>query len=362
MAGSRIAILGSRGIPARYGGFETFAQEIATRLVDSGVSVTVFCENDGPKTYGRVQLRYVPATNLGPFSTILFDMRCLWHARKGFDVVYMLGYGAAIFCFLPRLWKTSVWINMDGIEWRRTKWSWYARIWLKTMEWLATRTASRLIVDADGIEKHLRSRYKLSVDVSMIPYGVAEPPRRPEPDLLGDFNLEPRRYNLVVCRLEPENHVFEIAEGYKHLECELPLIVVGGLQEGNSYCATLLQQESEKIRFIGSVYDSDRLWSLRYNCLIYFHGHSVGGTNPSLLEAMAASNLIVAHDNEFNREVLGPSGRYFNNADQIAPLARELLSLDDQASQNLRRKIRERVRVRYSWDSVRDSYLKLLDP
>lgn len=360
MAGKRLAILGSRGIPAKYGGFETFAQEISWRLALAGIDVTVFCEDGGPESFQGVKLQYVPLISAGPLSTILFDVRCLWRARKTYDVVYMLGYGTALFCFLPRLWRTQVWINMDGIEWQRSKWSAIARLWLKTMEWLATRTASRLIVDARGIDAHLRDRYKSLPAMTMIPYGVEESVSVHDAASLEEFDLEPFAYCLVVCRLEPENHVLEIIQGYVSLGTDIPLVVVGDLQPGKTYSSELSRNASSGIRFVGSVYDADRLWALRRHCRIYFHGHSVGGTNPSLLEAMAAGNLIVAHENTFNREVLGSIGQYFDRTDQIAPLASEFLSLAEEKRIELSRKVRERVRKHYSWHTVRDAYLELL--
>src|SRR6266571_1127158 len=144
----KISILGTRGIPAQYGGFETFAEEIAVRLVKQGVDVTVFCEAEKGEQSGEyqgVKLIYVSVPKLGSLTTILFDLICLWRARKEFDVVYMLGYGASPFCFIPRLWGRQVWINMDGVEWARSKWSWPARIWFKMMEAVAMRTPDRII-------------------------------------------------------------------------------------------------------------------------------------------------------------------------------------------------------------------------
>ena len=151
-----IAILGSRGIPARYGGFETFAEELSCRLVGQGHDVTVYCESDrekGASSYNGVKLCQIKAPQLGPFSTILFDLKCLCHARRAYDVVYMLGYGASLFCFIPRLFGTEVWINMDGVEWKRSKWSSIAKIWLRAMEWLALHIPDRIICDARGNQK-----------------------------------------------------------------------------------------------------------------------------------------------------------------------------------------------------------------
>ncbi len=360
MTGKRLAILGSRGIPARYGGFETFAEEVSWRLVDAGVDVTVFCEDSGPSEYRGIALEYVPTSNLGPFSTILFDLRSLWRARRGYDVVYMLGYGAACFCFLPRLWGAEVWINMDGIEWQRSKWSGPAKLWFKAMEWIATRTANRLIVDAEGIGEHMRTRHRRLPPTTMIPYGVEARAVGSLEERLEEYGLQKDRYCLVVCRIEPENHVLEILRGYAAIDTEVPLIVVGGLRDGDEYCDRLRSLASDKIRFLGGVYDQERLWALRLGCRAYLHGHSVGGTNPSLLEAMAAGNAVIAHDNVFNREVLGAAGWFFAGPEDLAERAADVLALPEEEHANVADRVRKRVAQEYSWDSVCQRYLELL--
>lgn len=169
----RLAILGTRGIPARYGGFETFAEEIAERLQQRRLEVTVYCEKgcNSPaiEIYKGVRLVYVPSPKLGPFSTILFDLFCLIIARNRHDVIYMLGYGSSLFCFIPRLWGKQVWLNMDGIEWKRTKWSFPARLWLRTMEWVAMLTPNRLIADAHAIEDHIQKCYPYTPQFQLFP-------------------------------------------------------------------------------------------------------------------------------------------------------------------------------------------------
>src|SRR5215813_3856777 len=149
----KLAIVGTRGIPANYGGFETFAEELATRLAARGHQVTVYCESHhtGTDEYRSVHLQHLPAPRLGPFTTILFDLKCLWHARSRFDVVYMLGYGAAGFCFIPRMWDTRVLINMDGVEWARAKWSSIGKLYFKLMEATAMHTPTQIVADAESI-------------------------------------------------------------------------------------------------------------------------------------------------------------------------------------------------------------------
>ena len=361
MAARRLAILGSCGIPARYGGFETFAEEIAVRLVRKGIQVTVFCEGnqDGkPVTYKSVALVYVPAPRLGPLTTIVFDLRCLWRARKSYDVVYMLGYGASIFCFLPRLWGRKVWINMDGVEWFRTKWNWLAKTWFVFSEAMAMWTANIIIADAVAIQAHLVKRHRRVPKCFVIPYGAEVVDSEPESTALADYGVNSGQYYLVVCRLEPENHVLEIIDGFAESNSPHPLIVVGDRNSGTPYVERLLQVDEDRIRFVGTLFDGEKLRSLRWHCRGYFHGHSVGGTNPSLLEALGCGNNIIAHDNAFNREVADSFARYFSSACDIPELVAELDNAeltDRQRSSSM-----QRLLSKYTWDGVTDKYLQLI--
>ena len=232
------AILGTRGIPARYGGFETFAEELAQRLVLKGIEVTVYCESgNGPQPveYKGIELVYLPATKLGPLTTIFFDIRCLWHARRSHDVVYMLGYGAAPLCVIPRFWGIEVWINVDGIEWARAKWNAVAKFYFKLMELFSLWTADRIIADAEGIKTHLQSRHRRLPPCTVIPYGAPVIDVAPDENPLKEWGLKPRGYYLVVARLEPENHILEMIEGYKTADTSTPLVVVGDHLANTAY-------------------------------------------------------------------------------------------------------------------------------
>lgn len=359
----RLVILGTRGIPARYGGFETFAEELAVRLVDRGFEVTVYCEEhespDSVDSYRGVRLVHVKALSIGPLSTIIFDLKCLWLARNTHDIAYMLGYGSALFCFIPRLWGSEVWINMDGIEWCRSKWNWVAKLWLRIMERAATWTANRLIADAVGIREHLRSRYASLPEVTVIPYGAYCVEEEPGLHALEELGLVAGGYYLIVCRLEPENHIREILEGFIASSSECPLVVVGDSSAPTKYVHALRQLDDQRIQFIGTIYDRETLQSLRWHCRAYFHGHSVGGTNPSLLEALACGNRVIAHENEFNKEVAGECADYFSSPAEISQLVNRLEG--QEALVKPRADIQNRVREKYDWEDVTGSYLKLLD-
>lgn len=361
MTKKSLSILGTRGIPARYGGFETFADELSWRLVAEGWEVVVYCESgsDMPEAYRGVRLKYVDLPKLGSLSTIVFDLRCLWQARNATDVVYMLGYGAALFCFIPRLWGREVWINMDGVEWARSKWSWLARVWLRAMETVAMWTPNRIIADAQAIHDDLRKRHARLPRCHVIPYGAERVETALATTALQTLGLLSQQYCLVVCRLEPENHVLEVIQGYLRSTCELPLIVVGDHRVGNAYVRTLSGYAGERVRFVGTLHDQPRLRELRYHARAYFHGHSVGGTNPSLLEAMGCGNAIIAHDNPFNREVAGESAVYFRTPEEVAVRLDGLLA-DAAGCRSMGEGARRRVAERYSWSAVVQSYRDLL--
>jgi len=358
-----LAILGTRGIPARYGGFETFAEQLASCLVQRGVSVTVFCPTASGKpdhTYLGATLRYVKSPRLGCFSETVWDVRCLWRARREFDVVYMLGVGAGFAAWIPRLYGATVWINTDGVEWKRRKWRWPQRAYLAVAEALSVLFATRIIADADSITKYLRERYPGLRKLSTIAYGADIPAHEPHRELLDKWELKAGTYYLVVCRLEPENHILEIVEGFKQSKSRKLLVIIGDIRNNNSYVQSLLRHQSEQILFLGTIYDQAVLRAFRSYACAYLHGHSVGGTNPSLLEAMACSSLVIAHDNAFNREVLGDCGLYWSTRQDVA----SMLDAVDESRVNARHRKKsaaEIIRSRYTWSQIANSYLAALE-
>jgi glycosyltransferase involved in cell wall biosynthesis len=362
MAKAKIAILGTRGIPAKYGGFETFCEELSIRLAEAGFEVAVYCEADEGKadeTYRGVRLVYVRRFRLGPLTTILFDVACFWKARKHYDLVYMLGYGAAFFAWFPRLWDARTWINMDGVEWARTKWSYLARQWFKVMEWTSMRTPNRIIADAESIRSHLQRRHGDRKACAVIAYGAYPVSREPDRSLLGAWGLESGNYYLVVCRLEPENHVLEILRGFARSATRRRMVVVGDIRDPGTYVATLMAIQDTRIQFIGTVFDKEKLACLRFHCHAYFHGHSVGGTNPSLLEAMGCGNLVIAHDNGFNREVLRETGLFFRDEEAI-PGTVARIEAQGFTSETFRAGARKRIVDFYSWDRIAGQYAELI--
>lgn len=361
MAPPSIAIIGSRGIPARYGGFETFAEELAVRLVKHGVDVTVYCEGrTGPSKYQGVQLAYVPAPHLGGLTTILHDFRALWSARNKYDVVYMLGYGTSLFCLMPKLAGTEVWMNMDGIEWKRSKWGFLGKMWWKLMEFIAQYVPHLMIADALAINDFLGMRHSRLPKIVVIPYGADVVETPPDPAPLVEWGLTPHGFHLVVSRFEPENHVRELFLGYSNSNSPHPLVALGTTRKPTAYTRTLdaIAGADERIILPGPIYD-ERLAALRYYARTYLHGHSVGGTNPSLLEAMGCANAIVAHDNVFNREVAEDAALYFSTPADVTEHI-DTLDADESQRNALGSLALQRLRAAYTWGGVVAAYLNLL--
>ncbi len=358
-----IAFLGSQGIPARHGGFETFVEEVSVRLVDLGIDVTVFCEGralSGPSSFQGVQLEYVHAWAPGPLRTLQFDAQCLLRSCRRFDVVYMLGYGSSAMCFLPRCFGREVWINMDGIEWRRSKWGRVARAWLWTMERAALTVASRVVFDNAGLRAEVEGRRGLHAPAVVIEYGAAVVECDEGISSLARFGLESGEYYLVVCRLEPENHVIEIMRAHRRSGVRRPLAVVANAQIAGKYARTARSLAGEGVRLLGPVYDSAVLRPLRRHAFAYVHGHSVGGTNPSLIEAMGCGNFVIAHDNPFNRETLDGAARFWSSEEELVLRLRESESTDTATRQDLGHRGRERVREHYTWDRIARMYADLV--
>jgi glycosyltransferase involved in cell wall biosynthesis len=356
----KIAILGCRGIPAKFGGFETFAEQLGTRLVQRNFSVTVFCEagsDNSLTSYKDVSLCYVKTPEIKALRSIWFDIVCIIKCLRSYDIVYMLGYHVAFAYFLPIIAGDRFLVNMDGLEWKRTKWSNFAKRYLRAMEYLAAKWSTMLVADAEGIADYLKKRYGNPDKVVMIPYGADIIKTPPDPGRLTSYGLEPGSYYLVVCRLEPENHVLEIIQGFAKTASRKKLVIVGDHKAGTPYTEALVRQEDERVIFLGSIYNQEQLIALRHHCLAYLHGHSVGGTNPSLLEAMACGNFVIAHDNVFNREVTGNHGWYFSDSGGVQQLL-ERLEAEGPPPQAVTI-FRDIMKNKYNWDIVADSYARL---
>lgn len=353
-----VAILGSRGIPNRYGGFEAFAEELSLRLVSRGHNVVVYTVSEHPvkeETWKGVRRILVnnPEEKLGAFGQFIYDLRCNLHSRgEHFNIILHLGYTSDSAWY--RLWpKNSVHIvNMDGQEWMRSKYTRPVRAFLRIAEKWATLRSMWLVADNVEIEKYLQNKFK--VPVRCIAYG-AKVPAAYSPELIGDWGLSRGNYDLVVARMEPENNIEPAIRAKIASDNRIPLVIVGN---ANTYKRFLQEKYSrnEDIRFMDAVYNEEKLNNLRHFSRIYVHGHSVGGTNPSLLEAMACGCRIAAHANPFNRSVLGEEAKYFSSPEELTALFNNFSPADYEKliAQNL-----AKVRKEYNWDAITDAYEQL---
>ncbi len=364
MSSKKIAILGSRGIPAQYGGFETFAEKISVLLALQGHDVTVYAESEngitGNPHFGDVKITYIKKPFRGGVGVLLYDVLSIIDARNKFDVVYMLGYGAAWICWLPKLYGARGWINLDGLEWARSKWKRPVKAYLKAMEKVAGWAASLLVADSQAIKADYIYRNG-RVPCVFIPYGadLVEVSPEKEQEWINQWHFPP--YILVVARMEPENHVLEIVSAFSRYKGSCKLVVVGGLDDTNHYHQHIRETaDPSNTVLMGPVYDKEALHVLRTHARLYIHGHSVGGTNPSLLEAMAAGNLILAHDNVFNREVLGDAGFYFSGLDDILESVERAEKLSEEQRKHFSEAVVSKIQSCYSWKEIASRYDQLL--
>jgi glycosyltransferase involved in cell wall biosynthesis len=371
---SRIALLGSRGIPAKYGGFETFAEGVAPALVAEGREVWVSCEGAAPprpSEYKGVKLFYFP---LKPFRRVfyetIYDIYSLLRASLTCDCVIMLGYGAGFFFFIPKLFRKKIAVNVDGKEWTRGKYNSLEKIVLRASELFALRYADVTIADSRAIQAYLKA--SRGTEATFIPYCVDVPASAPwNPSLLGALHgggelasLESGEYYLIVGRLERENNIGTMVEGFLTAGTDKKLIIVGDFldprYQNEIHALVAHYRGHERVTFAGAIYENDVLSMLRQHCCAYLHGHSAGGTNPSLLEAMIARNLIIAHDNPYNREVCDGFALFFNDL-ASARTSIESVVNQPEACGTVRDGAFDRAKNEYACDRVFHDYEALLD-
>ncbi len=359
----RIALIGTRGVPARYGGFETCVEEVGSRLAARGHDVVVFCrpthdlvdEPDVSSTYRGMQLVQLPIVRRRSVETLCHTALSVLHpSLRATDAAIL--FNAANSPLLPvlRARRIPVATHVDGLEWMRAKWGRMGRRYYRLAESLAVRWSDGIISDAQGIADYYRSEF--GADSDLIAYGApiitADHAERIE-----ELDLQAGKYHLVVARFEPENHVLEIVRGYEQSKAELPLVVVGSAPYADEYTAAIRSAAGRRVRLLGGVWDQDQLNQLYSHALTYLHGHSVGGTNPSLLRAAGAGAYTIAFDVDFNREVLGDTAAYFSTAGDVA---REVVAAEADPASVMDRGVQLQAAIeRYNWEDVADRYESL---
>ena len=343
----KIALIGTRGVPAHYGGFETAVEEVGARLVEAGHQVVVFCRGEGPDEHRGMQLVHLPALPKRSLETLSHTALSVVHkALIGTDAAILFNAANSPFLPLLRARRIPVATHVDGLEWRRSKWGPAGRRYYRIAESLAVRWSDALIADAAGIADYYRAEFGAAT--ALIAYGA--PQVAPGSDRLAEVDLRPDGYYLAVARFEPENHVLEIVKGYVASAAERPLVVVGSAPYSDAYTAAVEAAADSRVRLLGGVWDQELLDQLYAGAHAYLHGHSVGGTNPSLLRAVGAGTATIAFDSVFNREVLGVVGDYFTGPDDLAALL---------AGYRPRTEGLAEVAARYDWDQVAAGYEQL---
>ena len=361
----RIAILGTRGIPNYYGGFEQLAEHLAPGLVKAGHEVTVYNSHNHPyqgKNWEGVEIIhcYDPEYLLGSAGQFVYDLNCLIDARKrNFDVILQLGYTSS--SIWGRLFPASSMIvyNLDGLEWKRTKYSKITRRFLLYAEKLAVRFSDYYIADSPVIQSYFRDKYH--IESEYIAYG-AELFQHTDEDVLRDYGVNAGNYFLLMARMEPENNIETILDGFTRSGTSKKILVVGNATNKFGKHLQYKFRDDKRILFGGVIYDQQKIHSLKFFSHLYFHGHSTGGTNPSLLEAMASKVLIAAHDNAFNRQVLGKDALYFSDANDITVLVDTPISQKggDVCRECMTRRNQERIRTSFNWPEIIAHYERFI--
>jgi glycosyltransferase involved in cell wall biosynthesis len=357
-----IALVGTRGVPARYGGFETCVEEVGKRLAAKGHRVVVYCRRTasdaGAKPiaseYLGMELVYKPAMRKRSLETLSHTFLSALHLiRHRTDTAIVFNAANSPFLPLVRAARIPLATHVDGLEWQRGKWGRLGRKYYQIAERLSVWWSDALIADAKGIADYYQRKFR--IETELISYGA--PVVSEADDRIAELDLTSRGYHLVVARFEPENHVHVIVEGYRSSGATLPLVVVGSAPYADEYTRTVHDLGDDRVRFLGGVWDQELLDQLYANAATYLHGHSVGGTNPSLLRALGARASTIAFDVVFNREVLGDAGQFFATPAQVKELV-EAAEKDPEATRRRGLAAGERA-FTYDWDTVADQYEQL---
>lgn len=357
----QLIVLGIRGVPAQHGGFETFAEYLC-KYLEGSWQIIVYCQEDGQgaiyeSEWGKVKRIHIPVKQTGPLGTIIFDLRSIIHSLRFNGIFLTLGYNTAIFNILHRLWRKVNVINMDGIEWKRQKWGKLAKAWFWLNERFGCWFGNHLIADHPRIEDHLATRVSQG-KITMIPYGGLEVSGA-ERGHLEPFGLSPGSFSVVIARAEPENSLLEIVEGFSRQPRNHKLVVLGNYADDNAYHQSVKAAASDEVLFPGAIYDIEVVSALRFFASFYIHGHQVGGTNPSLVEALGAGNAVIAHDNPFNRWVAKDGAVYCAGSDGFDQVFSASLG-DEALIERLKQNSRKNFIDNFQWNSILSQYEQLL--
>ena len=354
----RIAILGTRGIPARYGGFETFAEELGKRLAERGHEVTVYCrERHSEPAYLGTRLVYLPTIRHKYFDTLAHTGLSMLHGiTMGYEIILCCNAANAIFCWLPRLFGTPVALNVDGLERNRKKWNRLAKAWYLFSEGLSTICPTHAVSDAIAIKAYYKDRY--NCETTFISYG-AEQGKVDSTEALTELGLSPNRYFLYVSRWEPENNALLVRESFEQVDTDLRLALIGDAPYAPEYIGRVRNTTDKRIAMPGYVFGKGYK-ELGSHCFAYIHATEVGGTHPALIEAMGRGALVLFLDTIENHEVAGGCGIPFT-ASTLPDAIRQAINLPAAERESLQTAARARVQERYSWDAITTQYENLFN-
>ena len=357
----KIAILGIRGVPARYGGFETCAEELGKRLANKGYEVWVYCRSsyykEKLKNYLGIKLIYLPSIEIKFLETLSHTFLSLVHALfRKYDILVVFNNANSPLLIFHSLIGKKIILNVDGLEWKREKWGFLGKKYYKFAEWLSTKLSIELIADSKEIKKYYKEKYKKNVNY--IPYG-ADLKFSENKSILKKFDLEPGEYFLQITRFEPENNPLFTVRAFEMLNTNKKLVMVGGVKYKSKYSEEIYSTQDKRIKFLGFVYDRDILRELLCNCYAYIHGNEVGGTNPALLEAMASGCFVICRNVPFNREVLQDAGIYFEK--DVRDLREKLRwsLVNSEKIKKLGEEARKIIKKNHDWDFILEQYEKL---
>lgn len=359
----KIAILGTRGIPANYGGFETFAEQVAVRLAARGHDVAVYCRKAYYKeprdTYEGVRLITLPSIYRKYFDSVSHSLLSTLHFvfREKGDIAFYCSSGNSLFTWLTRLSRAKVFLHTDGIEWERAKWNSFGKIVLKIAEKFATWFPHRLVCDSRVIQRYYKEKH--GKDSDYVAYGAEIIERGFGAEMLKELGVEPGQYVLFVSRLEPENNAHVLVRAFEKLKTDKKLVVVGGAPFASEYIRNLRSTKDPRILFPGALY-GDIYKALRANAYVYVNAIEVGGTHPAILEAMAAGNCVLVSDISYNLETVGEAGVSFRNRDSD-DLCGKLQWLEEhpEETRRLGGLAVERIRSVFDWDRIVDDYERI---
>ena len=357
----KIALIGTRGVPANYGGFETCAEELAVGLVAKGHRVTAYCRPGNapgdPASHQGVDLVYRALIDTKSLGTLSHTANCMIHAiAQNFDVLMVFNAGNAPFCLLPRLFGKKVAINVDGLEWKRAKWSALAKTYYQFGEWAATKLTHRIISDSRAIQDYYIERYK--TPSTFIAYG-AHVACSERPEILGEYGLSPNEYFFVASRLEPENNADTTIAAFAKVNTNKKLVIAGGANWKSPFVERLKHTADARVHLLGPVYKPGHIHELHANCFAYVHGNEVGGTNPALLKALGYGNCVLALDVPFNAEVVGDAAILYNKDPTSLASKMQALLDDPDLVEQYRSRAPMRIGEAYQWADVVGDYERL---